>query len=97
MKKSKIFMAGGAFVLAITAMFATKANKKFGTGVTSAYIKGSSGVYIQVPLGASLTTTSGSPNVLAYATLYTGGGAKKFQGTLYDAKSGDSRAVYFHP
>jgi hypothetical protein len=30
MKKSRIFMASGAFLLAISAVFATKVNKKFG-------------------------------------------------------------------
>jgi len=36
MKKSRIFMAGGALLLAISAVFATKANKKFAATLTSA-------------------------------------------------------------
>ena len=36
MKKSKVFMAAGALALAIAAVFASKANKKFVT-ITSAY------------------------------------------------------------
>jgi hypothetical protein len=71
MKRSKIFMAAGAFVLAISAMFATKANKKFNS-FTTGYI--GSGLHIYVGGFSLLTTTRGtvSPfNKTVFVTLYT--------------------------
>jgi hypothetical protein len=37
MKKSRIFMIAGSFALVVSAVFATKANKKFAGAVTTAY------------------------------------------------------------
>jgi hypothetical protein len=43
MKKSKIFLSTGALVLAVTALFATKASKKFASlPVTTAKLSGTS-------------------------------------------------------
>ena len=68
MKKSKIFLTAGALVLAITAMFATKANKKL-FSVTTGYI-GSTGAYINV-FGTGILTTASSGNQAVYVTLYS--------------------------
>jgi hypothetical protein len=68
MKRSKIFMAAGAFVLAVTAMFATKANKKFAS-FTTGYI-GSTGAYVSGFAANTLTTTKGTFKT-AFVTLYT--------------------------
>jgi hypothetical protein len=46
MKKSKIFMATGALLLAATAIFASKSNKKFATTVLTAYTH-STGYFVQ--------------------------------------------------
>jgi hypothetical protein len=67
MKKSKIFLTAGALVLAITAMFATKANKKY-FSVTTGYI-GGTGTYIKFSTG--IITTASSGNQLVYVTLYS--------------------------
>jgi hypothetical protein len=60
MKKSKIFMATGALVLAISAIFATKANKKFApvnTGVSGNF------KFYQLSGAQILTTKSGTPQL----------------------------------
>jgi ABC-type branched-subunit amino acid transport system permease subunit len=90
MKKSRIFMAIGAFVLAITAVFATKANKKFGS-VTKAYLHGSS-AYVDVPSG--ILTTSGSSLKTAYLGIYTLGGTRMLSYTIVTS-SGSTNKVRF--
>jgi len=72
MKKSKLFLSTGAFVLAISAMFASKANKKF-TEITTAYI-GATGAYVKGFADNVLTVTQGS-NKTAWATIYTTAGS----------------------
>jgi hypothetical protein len=60
MKKSKMFMAAGAFALAITAVFATKANKKFVPISTGYYfVSGSKAMAVHFP-SAVLTVTKSS-------------------------------------
>jgi len=61
-------MAAGTFVLAISAMFATKANKKF-VSVSTAYF-GSSGLFI-TGIGSGVLTTASSNLKTAFVTLYT--------------------------
>jgi hypothetical protein len=64
MKKSKIFLSAGALALAVSAMFATKANKKT-TAIKTAFI-GGTGIAITSFGGTGtvvLTTSKGvSPN-----------------------------------
>jgi len=74
MKKSKIFLAAGALVLAITALFTARANKKF-SSFTTAYI-GSSGAYVG-PINATLTTKQVSGNKTCLVSLYTALGGVK--------------------
>jgi hypothetical protein len=83
-------MVAGTLVLAITAMFATKANRKF-AAVTTAQISGVSDFFVYVPTGL-LTSLSGTH--IAYARLITGGGTKTiFKGELF-TKNG-VQAVYY--
>ena len=73
MKKSRIFIAAGACVLAITGVFATKANKKF-TQVTSASFTftgsyGGSATNLTLP-SAHFTTVS-TNHAQVYIGLFT--------------------------
>ena len=72
MKKSRLFMAAGAIVLAVTALFATKANKKF----TSVNIGVNAASTVKVTLPIALLTTQSSVNgaslPAAFVTLATG-------------------------
>lgn len=63
-------MVGGAFVLAITAVFATKANKKFAPLQTG---YGTSNTFAVVFPSAILTATS-TGNSPAFITIKTSGG-----------------------
>jgi len=84
-------MAAGTFVLAITAIFATKANKKF-TQVTTAYLVGAPAYYLHNDL---MTTVSGH-NRLA-ATVYTvNAGADVIDGKLV-TKGTNHHVVYYRP
>jgi hypothetical protein len=67
MNKSKIFMTAGALVLSISALFATKANKKFTASVTTGFV-GAAAVVISP---AVFTTHSGTGWVPCYAVIYT--------------------------
>jgi hypothetical protein len=81
MKKSKIFLSAAALVLAISAVFATKANKKFGTGTKTAYgpsgskVVWSSAIFTTskvsgaVQVGVQLLTAAS--NYTTYEYLYT--------------------------
>jgi hypothetical protein len=63
MKKSKIFMATATAVLAIVAVFATKANKKFFTAISTAYIGASTSGWYLKDATTLLTTISGTPRL----------------------------------
>jgi hypothetical protein len=82
MKKSKIFMAAGTVVLALTAIFATKANKRF-TSISTAYFAAGGGDYYIYNKGGTdyLTAnlTSGSQLNLR---LSTKSGTAQFSGAL---------------
>ena len=67
MKRSKLLMAGGTLILAVAAIFATKANKKF-TSISTAKI-GSSGFVVY---GSSNFLTNNSSSKQAQLMLYTG-------------------------
>ena len=74
MKRSKIFMAAGAFVLAIAAVFATKANKKFAS-LSTVYAATLGNLKIAVPANEFYTAASkptGSYRV--YANFFTASG-----------------------
>jgi hypothetical protein len=73
MKKSKIFMAAGAIVLTISAVFATKANKKF-LGQTTGYAASGSGLNVKFS-SPTLYTTTTHVSTPAIVTLLTGTGA----------------------
>ncbi len=59
MKKSKIFLAAGTLILAATAVFATKASKKFAPSFRSAFVGASSTYYVSAP-SQLFTTKSNS-------------------------------------
>jgi hypothetical protein len=73
MKKSKLFFMVGTAVLAISAVFATKANKKFAS-VTVGYLKGYANAYVTLPSNI-LTNVNNiqTPLKTAYVSLYTSG------------------------
>lgn len=73
MKKSRIFMAVGAFALAVSAMFATKANKKFVT-LTTVWGKIDGNTFEKINLGANLFTTKSTVKGQARLELQTAGG-----------------------
>lgn len=58
MKKSKILIAAGTLILATAAVFATKANKKFTTGLATAAINVTGSEYYHVKLPTDLFTTA---------------------------------------
>jgi hypothetical protein len=65
MKKSKVFLTTGSLVLAVTAIFATKATKKFAT-VTTAYTNSTGVIFILKDANATLVpmTTARTGNQL---------------------------------
>jgi hypothetical protein len=75
MKKSKVFMATGAFVLAISAIFATKANKKF-TAVHTGYYVVSGVDKLAVHFSSAVLTTN-TTETAAFVTVYTTNGSTK--------------------
>jgi hypothetical protein len=60
MKKSKVFMMAGTLVLAITAIFATKANKKFSAFSTAYVAANGTTIDYTIKYGSSIFTTRGS-------------------------------------
>ena len=82
MKKSKLFMAAGGLVLAISAVFAVKANKKF----TFSFQTGSyDGIKVVAP-GAIFTHQHGTGLVTAIVTII--GTPGSFHGVLFTDVSG---------
>lgn len=74
MKKSKVFMAAGAFVLAITAIFATKANKRFTSGpFQTGYLKGNTSDYIVFPSAVLTIKSNLGQYPAAFMTITTNG------------------------
>jgi hypothetical protein len=70
MKKSKLFMATGAFILAATAIFATKANRRFTPGFTTGYANILGGVSVIAP-SAIFTTRGGASLNRVFITIST--------------------------
>jgi hypothetical protein len=84
MKRSKIFLAFGTLVLAVTAVFATKANKKFALQHTG-YIRGATSLYV-IFTQAVLTKTNPTGTKAIFATLYTASaGHHEAVGTLVNS------------
>jgi hypothetical protein len=93
MKKSKVFMTAGALLLAVTAIFATKASKRFNTSVKTAHA-GTSGYYIQlsaVNVPFTMVTTASNPNGLNQLLFNVNG--TNISG-LYTASSTSSAECY---
>jgi hypothetical protein len=75
MKRSSIFLAGATVVLAISAVFATKANKHF-AAISTGYLPSSEGFIQNAAVGSLLTNTVGT-HVKAYVELCTVAGTKE--------------------
>jgi hypothetical protein len=88
MKKSRIFMTAAGLVLAATAVFATKASKKFNAPIQTAkvngetvVIKASTAIFTGVssstllPLGVSFYTTAHNTNIFTQEMLTDAGGS----------------------
>jgi type 1 fimbria pilin len=94
MKKSKVFIAVGAMLLAVTAVFAGKANKKYFSDTLNIGLSGTPKVVI--PTQTVLTTTSinitgnNEPNYKLFVTLNDGTGGHSYHSQLYDG----SKPVY---
>jgi phosphotransferase system HPr-like phosphotransfer protein len=85
MKKSKIFLTTGTLVLAVSAIFATKAAKKFASVTTALQ---ASGQFIVKSGSSFLMTTKKDGNQLQL----------NIAGTVEDLITAtDSHAVYFKP
>jgi hypothetical protein len=70
MKKPKFFLAIGCIVLAISAVFASKANKTFTPSFSTVTVIGLVGA--KFAFGSNFFTTSGGgSNIPCYALLYT--------------------------
>jgi hypothetical protein len=84
----------GTGVLAIAAMFATKANKKF-AGIQTAYLNGiSSSLWVVMPSTSLLTNlNTGGTLKTAFVSLYTTS-SNRVHATLYSA-SGSTQVVYW--
>jgi hypothetical protein len=81
MKKSKFFMAAGAVVLTITAVFATKVNKRFNNVITA--FAGSGGAKLVLPASSDQYLTTNNTGGRAYLEIYTTGGTNyKFTDAL---------------
>jgi hypothetical protein len=94
MKKSKVFMATGALILAISAIFATKANKKFNLALTGV---SNSGLFHFQQLGGStdIMTTSGGATPQLYMKICTSSGfAVAGNGDNLETKV-DNHPIYF--
>ncbi len=92
-------MASATAVLAIVAVFATKANKKYFTAVSTAYIGGSSSSWYLAGASSLLTTRFSLPQVQVQI-FYTNGSSvlnKVTTGTgsaLTSAATGNHNALY---
>jgi hypothetical protein len=96
MKKSKVFMVVGTLALAITAIFASRANKKFALTITTARAA-TSGFYV-VGTKAVFTATSQGATHYLYMSLYTYNGHAFSAGTsavqLFTKTAGNTNPVW---
>jgi len=85
-------MTAGTLVLAVTAIFATKANKKF-SAFTTAFMAGGSGYHVHAITSYDLImTTTGT--VQLNAKIYTSGGILVSSGLKTKAGSSGVEAYY---
>jgi hypothetical protein len=91
MKKSRIFMAVGTLLLAITAVFATKANKKF-ANVPTALIGNDTNA--QLYSSGTDLLNSGTSGTYLKLSIYTTASAPISKGTLLTVTNGGK--VYFN-
>lgn len=73
MKKSRLFMAVGAFTLAVSATFATKAHKKFKT-LTTVWAQIDGIFWERINIGSNLFTTKATTKGQARLELQTASG-----------------------
>jgi len=94
MKKSRIFMATGALALAISAVFATKASKKFASVTTAV----SGDFTVNQVGGTNIMTTEGSHlnNKSLILRLTTQSGFKISQSTALITKHSTDNPVWFY-
>jgi len=69
MKKSSIFLALGTCVLAISAVFATKTNKKFATAVSTGFYKSGSTYVTAFTGNASFGIVTGQVSTYGHAVI----------------------------
>ena len=94
MKKSKLFLGAATLVLAVSAMFATKANKRF-FATSTIYSPG--GVAFQVSNNLLITTkSSGSTKELDLGILTaTNHVGVQFSGPMYTSTAAVKKIVYW--
>lgn len=94
MNKSRIFMAVGTALLAATAVFATKANKKF-AHISTAKFTFNTVVYhvANAASNTGLMTTSGTRGQLI-VSIYTAIGSSLINGSLVTKTSGAVDVLY---
>jgi hypothetical protein len=89
-------MAAGAIVLTISAIFATKANKKFTNSCSTGYFsKGNSATAGIKTLGLGVWLTTYNTTRPAVFTLTTGGGHFGFYTQLRTSTSASSKVLYY--
>lgn len=95
MKKSRIFMAAGAVVLAISAVFATKANKKFAgfsSAVTVSTEKLGSATW---SAGSEIFTTTSNTHQIYAALVTASSTSHAISGQLVTLTDDGGLPVYF--
>jgi len=92
MKKSRIFMATGAFVLAVSAVFATKANKKFAP--TLSVVDYSNKLSISAPADIFTAINPGTGFNQVYLALYTTAAAHPLASGELTTAIGNSKPVF---
>jgi hypothetical protein len=100
MKKSRIFMGAGAFVLAIAGFLATKANKKFAvvtTAKTDAIFAGiAKGLDVIAPAGHFTNTFVLNSNSTAYLAVITVNNGVVARVTLVTTSQPTPDKVYYY-
>jgi hypothetical protein len=94
MKKSRLFLATGALVLAASALFATKANKKFAGAVITGYSHTSGDLAIKTTGGTGWLTVSNTNNP-AIVTLTTQGGTVLLRTQLVTSTGLNKHKLYY--
>jgi hypothetical protein len=95
MKKSRLFMATGALVLAVSAIFATKANKKFALPFSTGYSSklSASEFAVKTTTGTGWLTATNNGNA-AIVTITTSSGHNFIRTQLVTAPLGSTLLYY---